>query len=72
MGFLVCISHYSVGCGYCKQAKPTFVRLADRYKEYQFYEFDIEENEKLLKYSNVGLLPTLKVTKYEIFSRILT
>lgn len=49
---------YAQWCGPCKQIKPYFEQLSEKYTDITFVKVDIDKNEQLEKTYNVKKLPT--------------
>jgi len=62
---LVVVDYYATWCGPCIRFAPTFIKMADEYKDknVKFYKIDCDKNTAAKKHADVKCFPTFKLWK---------
>lgn len=63
-GKVVVVDFWAASCGDCIALAPFFYQLADKNKQFDFYEVDVEETTEVKNWEKIKKLPTIKFYQY--------
>ncbi|XP_063688201.1 thioredoxin-like [Bolinopsis microptera] len=61
---IVVVDFWAASCGDCIVLAPFFYTLAEKNKQCDFYEVDVEETTEVANWAKIKKLPTIKFYKY--------